>query len=147
MIGAAPPSSGRPPAGQNPAAAWAPTRVAQPRKGNTMTAWKWKTPARTAPLLALSLVVAGTTVAQAQQSRPCGARDRVLERLAEGYGESRQAVGLGANNSVVETFANTETGTWTITVTMPTGMTCLVASGQSYEALVEDLAPTSESDA
>ena len=34
---------------------------------------------------------------------------------------------------LVETFASAETGTWTITVTMPTGVTCLVASGQAFE--------------
>lgn len=63
----------------------------------------------------------------------------VVDRLAEGYGETRQSMGLGANNSVIEVFASDETGTWTITVTMPNGMTCLVASGQAYEALAEAL--------
>ena len=43
------------------------------------------------------------------------------------------------NNAVVEVFASDETGTWTITVTTPNGMTCLVASGQSFEALAEAL--------
>ena len=53
------------------------------------------------------------------------------------YGESRQAIGLGTNNQVVEVFASLETGTWTITVTTPAGVTCLVASGQSFETLSE----------
>lgn len=74
------------------------------------------------------------------QNRNCGQRDYVLERLADRYGESRQAIGLGANNQVVEVFASLETGTWTITVTSPKGMTCLVASGQSFETLSEAVA-------
>ncbi|MGB0658681.1 MAG: hypothetical protein ACPGNV_00790 [Mangrovicoccus sp.] len=45
-------------------------------------------------------------------------------------------MGLGANNSVVEIFASDKTGTWTITVTMPNGTTCLIASGQAFEDLV-----------
>ena len=40
-----------------------------------------------------------------------------------------------------------ESGSWTITVTMPTGMTCLMASGQSYEALAEALPAPVDNDA
>lgn len=69
----------------------------------------------------------------------CAPRDTVVERLASKYGESRQSMGLGANNAVVEVFASSETGTWTITVTSVHGMTCLVASGQAFEALAEVL--------
>ena len=50
-------------------------------------------------------------------------------------------MGLAARGSVVEVFASDETGTWTITVTNPAGVTCLVASGQSFEALAEALPP------
>lgn len=76
--------------------------------------------------------------------RNCAQRAFVLERLADRYGETRQSIGLGANNQVVEVFASLETGTWTITVTSPAGMTCLVASGQSYETLPETKPVTSE---
>lgn len=71
------------------------------------------------------------------QAGQCATRDLVLERLSSKYGETRQSIGLGANNGVVETFASAETGTWTIVVTMPNGMTCLVASGQAFEQLAE----------
>lgn len=67
----------------------------------------------------------------------CGAREQIVASLADRYGESRQSIGLGANNQVVEVYASLETGTWTITVTLPNGMMCLIASGQSYEALAE----------
>jgi len=75
-----------------------------------------------------------------QTGRNCGERNFVLERLADRYGESRQSIGLGADNQVVEVFASLETGTWTITVTSPAGTTCLVASGQSFETLSEAVA-------
>lgn len=86
-----------------------------------------------------ALYLAATTDVMAQAPRNCGPRDTVVNRLAEGYGEVRQSMGIGSNNSVVEVFASTETGTWTITVTMPNGMTCLVASGQAFEELAEAL--------
>lgn len=91
-------------------------------------------------LLALTLITSAT-VASAQQIRNCGPRDNVVARLAEGYGETRRSMGLGTNNTIIEVFASEETGTWTITVTTPNGLTCLVASGQAYEALAETLPP------
>ncbi len=90
----------------------------------------------TGAVLALTTV---TATAQQQQGRNCAPRDAVVDRLASGYGESRQSMGLGANNQVVEVFASSKTGTWTITVTMPNGLTCLVASGQAFEELAEAL--------
>ncbi|MDJ0630774.1 MAG: hypothetical protein QNJ44_21130 [Rhodobacter sp.] len=96
--------------------------------------------------LALSLgvgaMILATGHAFAQQNRNCADRDRVVERLASGFGETRQSIGLGANNAVIEVFASLETGTWTITVTSPAGLTCLVASGQAFETVTEDLTPT-----
>lgn len=76
----------------------------------------------------------------------CAPRDVVLDRLASKFGESRQSIGLGPNNQMVEVFASADTGTWTITVTRPTGVTCLIASGQAFETLAEAL-PVPDTDA
>ena len=86
------------------------------------------------------MVLAAQDIA-AQQTRNCASRDAVIERLANSYGETRQSIGLGSQGAVVETFASDDTGSWTITVTMPNGMTCLVASGQSFEELAGALPP------
>jgi hypothetical protein len=90
-------------------------------------------------LLALSfgfvVLIAATEIAHAQAN--CASRDVVVERLAAGYGETRQAAGLAANNALIEVFASAETGTWTITVTTPGGPTCLVASGEAWQAIDE----------
>jgi len=88
---------------------------------------------------AAAIYVALATQANAQGPRNCGTRENVVTRLAEGFGETRQSVGIGANNAVVEVFASDETGSWTIIFTMPTGMSCLVASGQSFEEVAEAL--------
>ncbi len=90
--------------------------------------------------LAISLATIGfATSSAAQGARNCGPRTAVVDRLADGYGETRQSIGLGTNNAVVEVFASHESGTWTITVTTPNGLTCLVASGQSFETIAETL--------
>lgn len=91
-------------------------------------------------LLALSVGVVALILMSTSlraQSTSCGIRDTVVERLASRYGESRQSVGMAANQSVVEVYANSDTGSWTITVTMPNGQMCLIASGMSFEALAE----------
>lgn len=93
-------------------------------------------------VLAASTLLALTAAqASAQGTRNCAPRDMVVDRLSDKYGETRQSMGLGAQGAVVEVFASGETGTWTITVTTPNGLTCLVASGQSFEPLAEALPP------
>lgn len=76
----------------------------------------------------------------------CAPREVVLERLAQSYGETRQSIGLGPENQMVEVFASDATGTWTIVVTRASGMSCLMASGQAFETLAEAL-PVDEKDA
>jgi len=86
---------------------------------------------------AFAVLMSVTTVPATAQPRNCAPRDVVVERLAERFGETRQSIGLGADNAVVEVFASPTSGTWTITVTSAHGITCLVASGQAFEALAE----------
>lgn len=81
--------------------------------------------------------------AQQVQAQPhnCAPRDDVVQRLTQTYGETRKGIGIANRGAVMEVFAADATGTWTITVTLPNGMTCLIASGQSYEALAEEMPP------
>ncbi|WP_424969597.1 hypothetical protein [Dinoroseobacter sp. S76] len=92
--------------------------------------------------LMTTLVFTGAALAQSSPS-PCAERDKVVSRLTSNYGETVRSMGLGANNGVMEVFASDETGTWTITVTMPNGQTCLIASGQAFEgaAVMDKIAP------
>ncbi|MFD2740360.1 hypothetical protein ACFSUD_12305 [Sulfitobacter aestuarii] len=72
----------------------------------------------------------------------CAPRETVVTRLAEGYGETRHSVGLGASTGgdvLVEIFASDTTGSWTITMTDPRGQTCMIASGRAFEKLAETL--------
>ncbi len=91
-------------------------------------------------LFALSLGLGGVIWATqnvSAQTASCAQRDQVVERLQNKYGETRQSMGLGNNNGVVEVFASLDTGTWTILVTLPNGMSCLIASGQSWEQVAD----------
>ena len=92
-------------------------------------------------LLSAGFLLGAATLVEAQQLQHCAPRDKVVERLASKYGETRQSMGLGSNNAVMEVFASVDSGSWTITVTMTNGITCLVASGQAFETLAEVLPP------
>ena len=91
--------------------------------------------------IAIAIAVLLATPAAAQTALTCFPREAVMIRLAEAYGETLQSIGLGNGGSVVETFANLQTGTWTITVTTTEGITCLIGSGQAYERVSEALPP------
>ena len=58
-------------------------------------------------------------------------------KLTAYYYETRQSIGLRNDGSVVEVWASIASGTWTITVTFATGITCLIAYGQSFERISE----------
>jgi hypothetical protein len=94
----------------------------------------------------LSILTLSAPLAEAQNARTCADREKIVARLAEKYGESRQALGLGAQGAMIEIFASETSGSWTITMTMPNGATCLMATGQAYETLAEVL-PTTGDDA
>ena len=82
-----------------------------------------------------------SAVPAAAQGNVCGQREMIVQRLLEQYGETRQSMGLQRNNGVVEVFASAESGTWTILVTLPNGMTCLVAAGEAWDSTVETSVP------
>jgi hypothetical protein len=72
--------------------------------------------------------------AQSQPPRTCADRATVIERLEKRFGEVRQAMGLNRSNAVIELYASAETGSWTILMTTPNGVSCLIASGELWES-------------
>ena len=63
----------------------------------------------------------------------CGKRDDIIKQLKAKYGETRRSLGVQQGRGVVEVYASTETGSWTILVTDPRGMSCLMAAGEAFE--------------
>ncbi len=63
----------------------------------------------------------------------CGPRSTLVTALLDTYGETVQGLGMAANGAVMEVFASDKTGTWTVAVTLPNGLVCLVATGSDYE--------------
>lgn len=70
------------------------------------------------------------------QGLHCAARDLVVERLESKYSEALTAGGLqGAatgTTSLVEVWASEKTGTFTVIMTNPQGVSCIVAAGTDW---------------
>lgn len=71
-------------------------------------------------------------VPSALAQNACMPRDGLLERLGQKYREKPIAAGLANNGQVVELFSSGGGLTWTLVVTTPSGISCLIASGQAW---------------
>ncbi len=90
------------------------------------------------PLLTALLLSAFSTAAAAEGRTPSGAptcdkRPVVMRQLESKYDEKPIAIGIANNGGVVEVLTTPDGRTWTIVITLPNGMTCLVAAGEDWE--------------
>ncbi|SFO98355.1 hypothetical protein [Tranquillimonas alkanivorans] len=93
---------------------------------------------RAGTLVPAALALAALPFAASAQSF-CAERATVVERLNETYGESFAGGGLRNSSSVIEVWSAGADGTWTILMTRPDGISCIVAAGTNWrdELLVE----------
>lgn len=94
-------------------------------------------------LLSLSTLSIGCLLAMrpAFSSTPeCAPRPDLVELLTERDGESWRFSGTAQNGSVVETFA-ADNGNWTVLITRPDGISCLLASGAAFQANANEAGP------
>ena len=83
-------------------------------------------------LATLTSIVFATASARAQSY--CDDRTKVLAILDAGYGEQRAAAGLASTGNVIEVLISAD-GSWTILVTKPDGIACVVAVGEDWQVL------------
>lgn len=87
------------------------------------------------------LIGAGLSISMGLASLPahasnCAQRDLIVERLKSKFSESFAGGGLQSTrtaHSVVEVWASKETGTFTVILTTPEGLACIVATGTDWE--------------
>ncbi len=87
-------------------------------------------------VLGAAFVLASSSAFAAPQ---CNDRDKVLELLSEKYSEAPVAIGVGNNGGLVEVLSTGDGNTWSIIITSPQGMSCLVAAGEGWR-LIEQIA-------
>lgn len=84
--------------------------------------------------LAAGAVASAVGLSAAPAFAQCGPREAVEKRLWEGYKEVVVNRGLGANGMLVEVYA-ADSGTFTIVLTRPNGVSCVMAVGEGFEAV------------
>lgn len=75
--------------------------------------------------IALMLVMAPSVLAQ----MACESRDKLAELLDGRYSEKPIAAGLEAGGRLMEVFAADDGKTWTVVLTWPGGLSCVIATG------------------
>ena len=94
-------------------------------------------PRLAAAIGAASLLMLGTWIgtAPAAAQTVCMNRADILEQLSSTYAETPIALGLEKRGDVFEIFSSGDGATWTMVLTRPDGATCLVASGEAWQAI------------
>ena len=90
-------------------------------------------------LLAAVTVLVPTSAAAQEMSNDgspvvCDQRSTIISSLSDDYQETRNSIGLANSGSVVEVFSSAD-GSWSMVVTRPDGVSCLVAAGRNWESL------------
>lgn len=85
-------------------------------------------------VLAAALIV--PTASQAQNN--CADRSLVTDRLTKNYGETFAGGGLRNSESIFEVWKSDESGTWTIIMTMPNGLACVMAAGTDWRTALPE---------
>lgn len=62
----------------------------------------------------------------------CGNHRDVLDRLKQAYSETPVSIGVASNGAIIEVLASSQ-GTWTIVMTQPNGVSCLMAVGEGWQ--------------
>jgi hypothetical protein len=67
------------------------------------------------------------------QPAACSSRDNVLKQLSSQFSEAPIGMGVVGNGGIIEFLSSKAGQTWTIILTMPNGVSCLIAAGESWE--------------
>ncbi len=85
-------------------------------------------------ILGALLIGWGAFSSSAQAQTICGERGAIVASLEKTYSEAPVSMGLGNNGTIIEVFAS-PSATFTIILTQPNGLTCVMAAGESWEDL------------
>jgi hypothetical protein len=80
---------------------------------------------------AASLAAATFVLTPSATASPCGRHEELADYLAKHFFERRLGAGLTRDGKLLEIFIS-EKGTWTILVSLPTGISCIVSEGTDW---------------
>jgi len=72
------------------------------------------------------------------QASPCADQDRVVEILTgQKFKERVVGMGLAAGGTKVAELYSNDKGDWTLVLTLPEGLSCMIASGTKWQEVTE----------
>ena len=85
---------------------------------------------------ALALISAAVLSAAAPASARsiCAPHDQMVELLNRQFSEQPAAIGISGNGQLLEVFTAGDGSTWTIVMTTPQGVSCVVSDGLNWDA-------------
>jgi len=86
-------------------------------------------------------MVALAPPAHAQTTLSCQNREKLVQTLENRYNESLDSIGLQGSELLLEIWSAQDTGSFTVFITKPNGISCVVASGnnwQKFDAVVKE---------
>ena len=87
-------------------------------------------------------VVPASSSQVSDSNSQCMSHAEITRQLRTNYSEMPGALGLSTNGTVFEIFSAVDGTSWTIVVTMPNGMSCLLAEGEAWENVPKGPKPT-----
>ena len=100
-------------------------------------------PMKVAATVLISATVAIAAVGSAAPASAqglCMPREKIVEMLDARYAEAPVARGLDSGGRLIEVFSSTDGATWSLLLTAPDGISCLMAEGHGWFALPGPLA-------
>ncbi|WP_424832107.1 hypothetical protein [Ruegeria sp.] len=95
-------------------------------------------------LFGISLAFGMAATAPPALAQTCAQRDHIITKLQDSYSEELAFGGLQKSRntqSVMEVWTSKETGSYTVLVTQPNGISCIVAVGTDFFEAVPKITP------
>lgn len=80
-----------------------------------------------------ALILLTALAASPAMAQECIGTPDAYASLITNYGEERLSISMLPDGRIIELWGNRDTGTWSMFITLPTGYSCSVGSGQGFE--------------
>ncbi len=93
----------------------------------------WTVVAKSSAALLLGAVAISSPAAAEQPPAACGPHTEVIKALGDKFHETQSATALTSAGTLLEVLTASDGSTWTIIVSRPDGLSCVVAAGQNWQ--------------
>lgn len=94
-----------------------------------------------------AIIIAAATASPVDAQQNCAPHEVVSDSLSRKYGEEFIRDRAGEDGAIIEFWANGETGTWSLLVAGPDGITCMVRNGGGWRSEMAEADNAKDSDA